>query len=97
MSHHDHSGHHQSQAGFYLKILIGLMILTVATVAVSRFDFGSMNMVVAMVVASIKAGLVALFFMHLKYEDKITWLYAAFPIFLLFLLIAGNMMDVMTR
>jgi cytochrome c oxidase subunit 4 len=52
-----------------------------------------MNLVVAMVVASIKAVLVALFFMHLKYESPITWLYAGIPVFLLGLLIGGVFID----
>lgn len=98
MGHSSGSGGH-SELGHivprsvYLGILIALLVLTVITVAVSRFDFGSMNLVVAMVVASIKAALVALFFMHLKYENPITWLYAGIPIFLLGLLIGGVFID----
>lgn len=77
----------------YLGVLSALLVLTVITVAVSRFDFGSMNLVVAMAVASVKAMLVALFFMHLKYENPITWLYGGIPIFLLGLLIGGVFID----
>jgi cytochrome c oxidase subunit 4 len=77
----------------YKTVLGALLILTIITVAVSRVDFGTMNLVVAMVVASIKAVLVALFFMHLKYESPITWLYAGIPVFLLGLLIGGVFID----
>lgn len=103
MSHHSHadSGHlelgHQLPFSVYLKVFVTLVVLTVITVWVSRYDFGVMNIVVAMVVASIKALVVALFFMHLKYEDKLTWLYAAFPIVLLFTLIGGVFLDNATR
>lgn len=77
----------------YLRVFIALIVLTAITVGVTRFDFGAMNMVVAMGIASIKAGLVALYFMHLRYENPVTWLYVAFPIFLLLLLLAGIFVD----
>ncbi len=93
---HDHGHHDQGHVvptTLFLKVLITLMILTVITVAVSRQDFGVMNIVVAMVIASIKALLVVLFFMHLKYENPVTWLYAGFPIVLLAVLLAGVFID----
>ena len=49
-------------------VWIGLLILTGATVAVADVDLGQANLWVAMVIATSKAGLVALFFMHLKYD-----------------------------
>jgi cytochrome c oxidase subunit 4 len=96
---HNHSseGHlengHALPFSTYINVFVTLMVLKVVTVAVSRVDFGVMNIVVAMVVASIKALVVALFFMHLKYEDKVTWTFAVFPIILLFILIGGVFMD----
>ncbi len=77
----------------YTMVLGALLILTLITVWVAQFDFGNWNIVVAMVVASIKAGLVTLFFMHLKYENKVTWLYVLFPIVLLFIMIGGIFSD----
>ena len=53
----------------YLRILILLLILTGITVGASYIDFGSGNVAIALFIASIKAILVALFFMHLK-DDK---------------------------
>ncbi len=75
----DHNADDHSQAGHGLahvasvKVLLGtfgaLMVFTVLTVAATGIDLGSgMNLVVAMVIATIKAGLVCLFFMHLKYD-----------------------------
>lgn len=94
---HSHDSHgelgHIVPKSTYLIILLSLLVLTFVTVLVSRFDFGTMNIVVAMVVASIKAGLVTLFFMHLKYENKVTWLYVLFPIVLLFIMIGGVYSD----
>jgi cytochrome c oxidase subunit 4 len=73
------------------------MVLTAVTVYVSYVDVGMFNIVVAMGVASVKATLVALFFMHLKFEDGITWGFALFPIGLLFLLIGMTIVDTFTR
>ncbi len=101
MSHHndssDHGGSHELGHVVPFKIYVGVFlalgVLTVLTVWVSHIDLGAMNIVVAMLVASVKAMLVALFFMHLKYEKPTTWLYAFFPIFLLAILLAGVFID----
>jgi len=66
-------GEHKHEHGWkgYLVILIILLVLTIITVTASRVDFGSStaNVIIAMTIATIKASLVALFFMHLK-DDK---------------------------
>jgi cytochrome c oxidase subunit IV len=69
--------HHISYKGYAL-VWLALMILTAVTVWVSYIHFGVLNIVVALTVASVKAALVALFFMHLRYEDKITWIFALY-------------------
>ena len=105
MSHHSNhsnsaSGHGQHQEmghlvpyAVFLRVFVALLVLTAITVLVSLKDFGMLNIVVAMTVASIKALIVALFFMHLKYENPLTWLYAMFPIGLLSLLIGLVFLD----
>jgi len=52
-----------------LGAFAGLIALTAVTVAVSYFDFGAVNLFVALGVATAKAALVALWFMHLRYEN----------------------------
>lgn len=89
----NHNLGHIVPFGIYVKVLIALLILTVVTVAIAQVDFGSFNLVVAMFIASIKALLVAMFFMHLKYENPLTWFYAGIPIVLLALLIGGVFLD----
>ncbi|MGH7802009.1 MAG: cytochrome C oxidase subunit IV family protein [Thermodesulfobacteriota bacterium] len=81
----------------YVWIWVALMIFTAITVGVSYFHFGIFNVVVALTVASIKASLVALYFMHLKFEDKITWVFALYPLGLLALLIGLSVSDVFFR
>ena len=71
--------------------------ISVVTVGVSYIHFGVLNIVVALFVASVKAALVALFFMHLKYEDKITWIFALYPLGLLALLIGLTISDIFYR
>lgn len=81
----------------YRNILLVLLFLTVLTVGVSRIDLGAWNTVVAIVVATIKAMLVACFFMHLKFEKKLIILYAIYPLVILFLLIGSTVKDGETR
>jgi len=82
----------------YVFIWLILMALTLITVFVAReIDLGSINLFVAMIIASVKATIVALFFMHLKFEDSITWVFALYPLFLLSLLIGLTSIDVFNR
>jgi cytochrome c oxidase subunit 4 len=60
---------HVVEVHVLLAVFAGLIALTVVTVAVSYFDFGPINLMVALGVATIKAALVALWFMHLRYES----------------------------
>jgi cytochrome c oxidase subunit IV len=63
-------GAHVMSARALLGTAGALLALTVLTVTVSRIDLGEWNVVVALAVACTKAALVALFFMHLKYENR---------------------------
>ncbi len=79
------------------KVFISLIILTVVTVAASRVDFGHMNTVVAIFIATVKAALVGTFFMHLKFESKTIFMYIAYPVLLLILLVGSQVGDVLDR
>lgn len=98
MATHSHAEkHHITTNKTYVIVWITLMVLTAVTVYVSYINFGILNIVIALVVASIKASIVALYFMHLKFEDSITWVFALFPLSLLALLIAMTITDTFTR
>jgi cytochrome c oxidase subunit 4 len=72
--------------------------LTGVTAAVSFVDLGPFNAVVALVIATVKALLVVLFFMHVKYtSEKLTKIVIVSAIFWLFLLLALSMADYATR
>ncbi len=97
MSTHHNLERHVTSYKAYAVVWIVLMALTFITVYVSYIDFGMFNIVIAMGVASVKASIVALFFMHLKFEDGVTWGFAIFPLILLFLLIGMLILDTFTR
>ena len=69
----DHDDHHGLSHVASVKVLLGtggtLLVLTLATVAATKVDFGAnINFALAMAIAVVKATLVILFFMHLKYD-----------------------------
>jgi cytochrome c oxidase subunit 4 len=61
---------HISSLRFYVGIFLALIFFTLLTVAVSNVHLGKLNLIVAVVIASMKASLVVLFFMHLRYDSK---------------------------
>jgi cytochrome c oxidase subunit 4 len=75
---HDHGGHgadhglaHTMPIWMLIAVLAALMLLTILTVSVTNYDLGSEgNLVVGMVIATVKAGLVVTFFMHLLWDKK---------------------------
>ena len=78
----------------YMSVFAALLFLTVVTVLATLLDYGSsVNLIIAMSIASVKAGMVALYFMHLKYEDGATWLFVFFPIAILAIMLAGLFID----
>ena len=81
----------------YLAVWAALIVLTAVTVGVSFLDLGLWNAGVALVVASFKALLVALYFMHLRHEIKLVLAFAIFPLLILGLIIAGTLADTMYR
>ncbi len=90
-----HAAHaHEEHGGpkLYTGILIALLILTGITVGAAYIDLGSGNVVVALIIATIKASLVALFFMHLRWEKPVNSIIAVagflfLGIFLMFCMI----------
>jgi cytochrome c oxidase subunit IV len=82
----------------YVAIWGALICLTVLTAAVAFVDLGPFNTVVALVIASLKALLVILFFMHVKYtSEKMTKVVVVSAIFWLLILLALSLADYTTR
>ena len=81
----------------YYLIFLTLMVCTAITVAVAFVDLGRLNAVVAMAIAVLKATLVVLFFMHVKYSTKLTWAVVIGSVFWLGILIVMTAGDYLTR
>jgi len=91
---------HQSSSPLktYITIWITLLVGTALTVYASGLDLGRFNAVVALTIATIKATLVALFFMHVKgASEKLTKLVVISAIFFLLILLGLSMADYATR
>ena len=102
MSDHSSSGHsssqHSSSLTTYVIIWLALLAGTALTVIAAHINLGPFNAAVALIIATTKALLVALFFMHLKgASDKILKLVVISTVFFLFLLLALSMADFGTR
>lgn len=93
-----HVSEHISSLGSSVTIWLALLAGTGLTVAAAFIDLGPFNTVVALTIATIKATLVVLFFMHVKYtHEKMTGMVVASAIFWLFILLALSMADYTTR
>lgn len=96
MSEHEHT-EHIVPPSTYLVIILTLMCLTALTVAVAYIDLGRFNIVAALSIATIKATLVVLFFMHAKYSPKRTKLVILAGIFWLIILLFMTLSDYASR
>jgi cytochrome c oxidase subunit IV len=81
----------------YAWVWIVLLILTGLTTAVAHVDLGAFSVVAALGIATVKMLLVALFFMHIRYSDKLTKLVMLGGLLWLGLLIVLTLADVFTR
>jgi cytochrome c oxidase subunit 4 len=89
---HDHqSSHHVIvPVKTYVAVFVALLFLTFVTVFITRFDFGALNLIVALLVALVKAGLVVMIFMGLKWNksfDRFSFFGCLIFLFIFFLLV----------
>lgn len=97
LEHHDELEGHIVSPKIYLLIFFALLVGTALTVAASYIEMGPFNPIVALAIAVIKATLVILFFMHVKYSPKLTKLAVGAGIFTFLILIAMTLSDYITR
>ena len=82
----------------YIVVWAALMALMILTAGLSRIDLGEWSTVVALAIAGIKALLVILFFMHVRYEsEKMAWVFVVAGFFWLAILLALTMTDYVSR
>ena len=93
--HEEHTTHSQ---GFYLAIGASLLILTATTVGAAFVNLGPFNPIIALLIATIKATVVVLFFMHVKgASEKLTAAVVISGFFFLAILLTLSLADYLTR
>ncbi len=88
---------HVSPKSLYYTIFLSLMVLTGVTVGAAFVELGPLNFPVALAIATLKATLVVLFFMHVKYSSHLVKLVIVTSLFFLLILLGETMMDFVTR
>lgn len=81
----------------YIVVFVVLLVLTVATTLIGFVDLGPFNIIMALVIAVVKAVLVVLFFMHVLYSPKLTKIVVAGGLLWLGILLVLSMQDFITR
>ena len=96
-THTEHTHEEHGGPAVMLRTLLALLFLTLLTVGASYIDFGSGNVVIALFIATIKASLVALFFMHLRWDKPINGIIAVAGFLFLGIFLMFDFIDFGTR
>lgn len=88
---------HIAPKSMYYGVFGALMVLTAITVGVAYVDLGFLNTAVALGIAVTKATLVVLFFMHVKWASRLTWVVVGASLFWLLILFIITMTDYLSR
>jgi len=89
--------HHVVPLRVYITVFIALMVLLALTIGAAFLNLGPFGLPVALTIAAIKALLIVLYFMHVRYSTPLTWVVVSSGFLWLFVLIAFTMSDVVTR
>lgn len=91
------SAGHVAPKSMYYAIFGALIVGTVLTVGAAKVDMGPLNNVVMLAIACTKATLVILFFMHVRWSSRLTWVVAMSGFFWLLILFGIGMSDYLSR
>lgn len=89
--------HHVVPIKIYLRVFLALITMTAITVAVAFLNLHWMNTPIALAIALFKASIVILFFMHVRYNTPLMWLFAGAGFFWLAILLVFTLSDYLTR
>ncbi len=81
----------------YLIVYAALLGLMTLTVVAALFDMGAANFPVAMGIAAVKMVLIIVYFMHVRYGDRLTWVFSSAALLWLLIFIVGTLNDYFTR
>jgi cytochrome c oxidase subunit 4 len=98
---------HVASPADYLKVLVALMVLLIATVVMTFVDVDGFarahhlgsgwNTAIALTIAILKSLLIVLFFMHVRYASRLTWVFAAAGFIWLMIMLGLTLTDYLTR
>jgi len=97
MSTETHTHAHHGGPRIYTANLFALLFLTIITVAAASFNFGAANVVIALAIASVKAILVGLFFMHLIWDKPVNAIILVSAFLFLGIFVMFDFLDVDSR
>ena len=80
-----------------VNVFIALMALLVATVAFAYMPLGHLHLATAMVIAVTKAVLIILYFMHVRFSNRLTWVFSSAAFVWLAILIIITVSDYLSR
>jgi cytochrome c oxidase subunit IV len=81
----------------YYSVFAALMILLAATVGIAYIHVGELNIVAALTIAFIKAALIILYFMHVRYSSRLLWVFVGAGFFWLGIMFILSFSDFLTR
>ena len=89
--------HASISLGTYVMVWLALLVLTAATITAAGLHFGNFSVLAAIVIATIKGTLVLMYFMHLKYEERVFKLMLLLALFTLTVIMVLTFIDVALR
>jgi cytochrome c oxidase subunit IV len=99
---HGHSSHstleiYHPPLMVYILVFVALLVLVAVTIGVAGIELGPLNFLVALSIASIKAVLIVLYFMHVRWSSRLVWIFAGAGFLWLGLLVFMTLNDYFTR
>jgi cytochrome c oxidase subunit IV len=92
------SSEHVVSVKLYATIFGALLVLTLSTTGIAFVDLGGdLNTIVALFIAIVKAVLVILFFMHVYYSSRLTWVFVGAGFFWLLIMLSLTIADPISR
>jgi cytochrome c oxidase subunit 4 len=88
---------HIVEKKIYYTVFGSLMVLLGATITIAYIHLGKLNVIAALTIAVIKAVLIVLYFMHIRYSTRLLWIFVCAGFFWLGILFALSFSDFLTR
>ncbi len=92
-----HTQQAEQSIGTIVSCFLALLLLLGLTVGVSRFELGRWSFGVAVLIATAKGALIVLFFMRVKFSERLIWIFAGAGFYWLALFVGLVLSDYFTR